>query len=317
MIPKELSVADLVEPYTIDGRRTVEELDGIFSILPEKFGWKKMRLFTQNSPGIISQDVYFYLSPNNGPAIWLLGGIHGEEPAPPNAYAESIFEIAEFGKNIPIVMCPVINALSYSIGTRFPPGYLESISDMEHSMPSLTNPFIPRKICPSSPEASVLTTKIIEILPLYPPFLVYDGHEDLVDEDKPSIMEEDHLNPRCYIYSQGYLGPNDPIANAIVNIFYSHGFPLIQNGKTRFPHEIVRNGIVYRDDGEIIRDGSIEEFFALDGYFDNNQNWVKKIPTRHIITGETTVNGFPLARRVAAHCDVIKSIAKFWEIANA
>lgn len=317
MISKELSVASLVEPYTKDGRRTVEELDGIFSILPKNFGWKKIRLYTQMSPRIISRDVFFYLSPNRGPAIWLLGGIHGEEPAPPNAYAKSIFEIAELGKNIPIVLCPVINALSYSIGTRFPPGYTKSISDPEHFMPSLINPFVPRKIFPSSPEASALTAKIIEILPFYPPLLVYDGHEDRVDEDEPLVMEEDHLNPHCYIYSQGCLGPNDPIAIEVVNIFRSHGFPLIQNGRTRFPHEIVKNGIVYRDDGRMIRDGSIEEFFALDGYFDKNRNWISKIPARHIITGETTINGYLLSKRITAHCDVIKSFPKFWEMANA
>lgn len=306
------------KPYVLDGRKTVEELDASFSRLETKYNWKKVYLYTQTSPSVnTAPDIFLYLSPSCGPAIWYFGGIHGEESAPPNAYAENVDLLGNLGKNIPIVLAPVLNKLGYCINQRYPSTSEDqgsSISDADFLLPGSIDPQETRRPFPSSHQTFLLFQKIIDLLPYYPPLLVYDGHEDFVEESKP-IMEDNHLNPNCYIYSQGRLGPNDPIAVKIVQIFKKHGFTLIKEGKTRFPHEIVENGIVYRDDGQIIKDGSLEEFFACDTYFYNNSR-VKKVPAPHIITGETTINGYPLPRRIAAHSEVIQCTDRFWKIAS-
>lgn len=306
-----------IEPFVQDGRKTVEELDASFSLLEKKFGWKKVYLYTQISSEIKKAfPVYIYLSPLDGPAVWLFGGFHGEEPAPPNAYAENVEYFGSLGYRIPIVLAPIINKLGYCINQRYPNTSEEwgtSIGDTDHLLPDLINPEKPRKSYPSSPQTYLLYQKIIKLLNIYPSLIVYDGHEDFFEEKKV-VMEEKLLNPHCYIYSQGLLGQNDPIAKKIVQIFEKHGFILIKEGKTRFPHEIVKNGIVHRDDGKIIHDGSNEEFFASDFIFQNDV-WVKKTPTLHIITGETTINGYPLRKRIDAHNEVIQCIDKFYQTA--
>lgn len=300
--------------YLEDGRKPVEQLDRIFSGLEATYNWKKIFFFFQTLPySNKSLPVFFYTSPLKGPAIWLLGGIHGEESAPPNAYAQNVDAIGSLGKEIPMVVGPLLSPCCYQINRRYPRqenGAGLSIADPDHILPHLENPLLPRRTAPSSNEAATLIKKILDLMSVYPPILVYDGHEDLVVEEEPPVMASSDQNPHCYIYSQGIYGPKDPIAQKITEIFTEHVFPLVKKGETRFPHEIVKNGIVFRDDGQPIRDGSLEEFFAAGTIFQNGR-WIDKKPAPHVITGETTINGHSFSKRVDAHSEVIQSLPEF------
>lgn len=74
----------------------------------------------------------------------------------------------------------------------------------------------------------------------------------------------------------------------------------------------MENGIVYRDDGKPIRDGSIEEFFTTGEIFQEGR-WVSKRPAPRVIAGETTINGYSLSKRIDAHSEVVQSLPEFWK----
>ncbi len=58
-------------------------------------------------------------SPVKGPAIWILAGIHGEEPAGPNAVAAAIDDIAKLGEHRPVVLLPLLNPHGYARNWRY------------------------------------------------------------------------------------------------------------------------------------------------------------------------------------------------------
>ena len=58
-------------------------------------------------------------SPKKGPAIWVLAGIHGEEPAGPNAVAAAIADIAMLGEHRPVVLLPLLNPHGYARNWRY------------------------------------------------------------------------------------------------------------------------------------------------------------------------------------------------------
>ena len=58
-------------------------------------------------------------SPTHGPAIWILAGIHGEEPAGPIAVADAIDDIAKLGAMRPVVLMPLLNPHGYARNWRY------------------------------------------------------------------------------------------------------------------------------------------------------------------------------------------------------
>ena len=189
-------------------------------------------------------------SPKAGPAVWILAGIHGEEPAGPNAIAAEIDDIAALGANRPVVLMPLLNPQGYARNWRYlnVPVYSEtidgqSVGDSSHLLPSDKDPSQPRAPAASSPEAAAITAFVLRLQADYPVAVSIDLHEDnLINEG--------------YVYSQGVDGEKDPLAAAAVSVLKESGVPLKMDGTTRFDEPIAQ-GIVGP-----VTDSSIDELLS-------------------------------------------------------
>jgi predicted deacylase len=234
-------------------------------------------------------------TPAQGPALWLLSGIHGEEPAGPNALAEAVDTLAALGREVPIVLLPLCNPQGYARGWRYlnMPRYDEtvegqSVGDSCHLLPAAEDPGRPRCEQASSPEAAALTLYLVGLKRDYPPFASVDLHED------------DKL-PAGYVYSQGALGAADPFARAAVAALSANGVALQRTGKTRFGEEI-ENGIVAST-----ADSSIDELIAC------REILVAKgrepgPGARTAIVLETPAEAMALSQRKAAHLAFLRAL---------
>ena len=192
-----------------------------------------------------------------GPALWLLGGIHGEEPAGPNALARQIKVITAAGKKFPIVFLPLLNPEGYRRGWRYPDEARDwhkghSVSDTEHVLPSIEVPTSARRPEPSSENCAAVTNYILQLLSAYPPRLVLDLHED----ENPG---------NSYIYSHGAAGVSDVVAREVVALLHAAGVGIEQQGTTRFG-EAITEGVVSN-----VHDGSIDELLASQTLIVNGQ----------------------------------------------
>ena len=84
-----------------DGRAPIESLYRASLGLVEQ-GWTA-EVIAQSAPAgtSVPLPIIALRSPKTGPAIWILAGIHGEEPAGPNAVAAAIDDIAKLGEQPP------------------------------------------------------------------------------------------------------------------------------------------------------------------------------------------------------------------------
>jgi len=238
---------------------------------------------------------------NKGNAIWLIAGIHGEEPAGVNAIAKRISYINKIGKKIPMVLIPLCNPSGYWRNWRYQDrkkmsrsNNTHSVGDSEHYLQDLKKPNKPREKEPSSKVANLISSYVLNLTKKYKPFLVIDLHEDISKR-------------KIYIYSQGRLGANDPIAREIVEILRRGGQELYDKGKTSFNQKII-NGIVSN-----IHDGSIDELLASK-YIIKGKKIIKGPYAKSVIVVETNLLGIPLSKRVKIHSKIIKKIKKFYKI---
>lgn len=315
-INKEVSLPQ-IETYKENGRPFFEELYLAYSRLKEEYGWE-WKIFhwqevidDKGNPleGAEPLPILALWTPDAGEAIWVVAGIHGEEPAGPTAIAENIDFLGELGEKVPIVTIPFNNPRGYRINWRYPnePRDLEkgkSVGDSEHYLLDPKRPHLPRRSEPICPEAQALTAKVLELARTHPPKLSINLHED-----------ESLSGP--YIYSQGELGAEDPVAQMIVQILIKSGINLQMSGSTR-RGEPIENGIVASE----IHDGSLDELLATEKIFLNGKV-VEKIPATSVIVVETPTKLIPsdeptpLEKRVAAHREIILSLEEFWQVLQA
>ncbi len=254
--------------------------------------------------------VFAWRTRREGKALWLLAGIHGEEPAGPNAIARSLKSLSALAdRGVPIVLIAMCNPKAYRSNWRYPNtperdwrkgGY--SVGDAEYLLPDLAAGQAPRAANPVGPEAQALTAYALRLSKSYTPQLVLDLHEDELSMDGG------------YIYSQGQQSKDNPVGEKIIRLLQSSGIPLRLSGKTRFG-EPVENGVVSRDEkGLPIRDGSIDELFASTQVFKDG----KKIPgpsAQTVIVVETPAfAGSNLDKRVGAHSAVLNAVAELWTL---
>jgi len=92
------------DEYVADGRRPFSELHKAFSGLTER-GWT-LDVITESQPAGTERPlpIIALRSPVEGKALWLLAGIHGEEPAGPNALFTVLDDIAALGERYPVVL---------------------------------------------------------------------------------------------------------------------------------------------------------------------------------------------------------------------
>ena len=249
-------------------------------------------------------------TPHRGEALWILSGIHGEEPAGPNAIARSLPSLVSLAKaGVPVVVIPLCNPKAYRQNWRYPNtaerdwhkgGY--SVGDAEYLLPDLATGQSPRAPAPPGPETKALTQFVLRLAADYPPRLVLDLHEDELS------MEGG------YIYSQGSHADDNPVGAQIVRLLLANGIPLRKSGNTRFGEPIV-NGVISRDDkGQPIRDGSIDELMAATEIFVAGKK-VRGPAAQTVIVVETPAfEGSRFEQRVAAQAAVIRNVQELWRL---
>jgi len=318
---KEMNVIDLIgrgEQKTLaalsdeltwkaDGRWSPVELYRRGLVLRDRFGWLMEEIFhgrmeLEGGKKVILPALCFRTQAK-GPALWIITGIHGEEPAGPMALCESSEFFGELGiEGIPMVIFPLCNPEGYCKSWRYPdaaraseknPG--SSVGDSEHLL--FDDAGRPRRPGPSSLECDALTGKVLELARDYPPLLTLDFHED------------DQLE-RGYLYSSGRAGAHNPVAARIVRLFREQGYPLYSDGTTRFG-EVIRNGIIAD-----VKDGSIDELLSARRIF--LQNHPAAGPSSWIsVVIETSSINTPVEKRAAIHRHIMKLSGELWKLAGA
>lgn len=280
-----------------DGRAPIGELYAAYESLMAR-GWSR-DVVAESAPAGTTQPlpIVALRSPGTGPAVWILSGIHGEEPAGPNAIAAAIKDIARLGSRRPVVLMPLLNPQGYARNWRYlnVPVYDEaidghSVGDSSHLLPDAQSPGAARAPSASSAEADAITRYILARTADYPPEVSIDLHED-------------NLIHEGYVYSQGALGAADPLAAAAIGVLRQHGVPIKVGGSTRFD-EIVEGGIIGP-----VTDSSIDELMSAPTVIADGQ--VRPGPqAKTVLVFETPAAALPLPLRVAAHAELLRQLAE-------
>jgi hypothetical protein len=279
-----------------DGRVKIESLYRASIGLVEK-GWTAEVIASSAPPGTsVPLPIVALRSPVKGPAIWILAGIHGEEPAGPNAVAAAIDDIAKLGEHRPVVLLPLLNPHGYARNWRYlnVAEYSESVDgqsvgDSSHLLPDTGNPTEARAKVPSSAEADAITAWILRQQADYPAAISLDLHED-------------NLIHEGYVYSQGVAGAADELAWAAVAVLRESGVPIKMDGTTRFDEPIVR-GVIGP-----VTDSSIDELLSARDVITDGQR--RRGPgAETVLVLETPAAALPLAQRIAAHVALLRTLA--------
>jgi hypothetical protein len=146
---------------------------------------------------------------------------------------------------------------------------------------------------------------VLKLAETYPPRLVLDLHEDELSTDGG------------YIYSQGDRATDNPVGAEIIRLLQATGIPIRQSGHTRFG-EPVAAGVISRDDqGQPIRDGSIDELLASKEVFKDGKVLPGPSAATVIVVETPAFAGSKLDLRVAAHGAVIEHVGELWRLATA
>lgn len=304
----EVDLEDL-QVFSADGRLPLAELYHKYLILEREHGWIREAITffkIETDRGLIKVPSLCFRTPQSGSALWVLSGVHGEEPAGPNALSGSIDNLVSFGRRIPMVVMPLLNPFGYTKDWRYFNEHRDwrkgqSVSDSEHYLPDLKDPAKPRALQPASAVAGEVTKFILEKIRDYPPVLTVDHHED-------------EALANSYIYSQSFRGADDPAAKEAVSILLKSGIPLQLEGATRFGEQ-VKNGVVVDEKGQPVRDGSVDELFAAKKVFVDGQ-WMGKPSSRTSLVIETPIINVDLPDRVKAHANIIENYEKLWSLAQ-
>ena len=301
-----IEIAQNLETFSMDNRMPLEKIYKAYLSLPKK-NWSRKIIYTEtiklSNGQKIGAPILSFFTKKTGRAFWIIAGIHGEEPAGPNALAKNIKIINGLAdKGIPMVFLPLCNPKGYCLNWRYPNSRRNenignSVSDSEHLLLSTKKKNQPRMEFPSSKQADALTKEALNLFKTHPPLLTINFHED-------ESVKGEH-----YIYSHGKDGFADPVLKEIVRLFQKNGLEFMKHGKKWFGKNI-KNGIIHN-----IRDGSIDELFAADKIFLNDRV-VKKPAAKTVIVVETPIKDAPIEKRVKTDELIINSFGNFWKIRN-
>jgi len=278
-----------------DGRRPIAALyESYLGLVAER--WTLEIIANSQPPGTTQAlPIIALRSPQSGPAVWILAGIHGEEPAGPNAIAAALEDIASLGRQRPVVLLPLLNPHGYARNWRYlnVAVYSErvdghSVGDSSHLLPLPDAPDRPRAATASSAEADAVTRFVLRRSADYPPLCSIDLHEDnLIDQG--------------YVYSQGSLGASEPLAIEAVKVLRDSGIAIRMGGETRFGEEIVA-GII----GPVV-DSSIDELMSSHQIVDGGR--IQPGPSaRTVLVLETPAVDTSLGHRIAAHAALLRQL---------
>lgn len=279
-----------------DGRRPIEALYGDYAGLVER-GWT-LDVVAESQPAGTTRPlpIIALRSPARGPAVWILSGIHGEEPAGPNAIAAAIEDIAALGQRRPVVLLPLLNPQGYARNWR----YLNvavysqtidghSVGDSSHLLPSPDDPARPRSSAPSSAEADAITAYVLRHAADYAPVTSIDLHED-------------NLIHQGYVYSQGAAGAADALAIDALSVLKQHGIPIKIDGETRFG-EPIAGGIIGP-----VTDSSIDELMSTPTVVSGGCRQPGPA-ARTVLVFETPAAAISIGRRIEAHAALLRRLA--------
>lgn len=315
LLPWAVHAADSGAPtsagYTADGRKPLAELSARYDTLSSEHGWQQETIYAY--PGEPGLEIRAWHTKGRGEALWILAGIHGEEPAGPNAIAKNLDAIVELAaKGVPIVVIPLINPRAYRNNWRYPNtaerdwrkgGY--SVGDAEYLLPDLEQGKQSRDDAPPGPETKALTQAVLRLASTYPPRLVLDLHEDELSTEGG------------YIYSQGTRPDGNPVGAEVIRLLEASGIPIRKSGRTRFDEQIV-DGVISRDDhGGPIRDGSIDELLAAPEVFVDGVRRPGPAASTVIVVETPAFAGSQFALRVAAQGAVVRHVQELWRLAFA
>jgi len=297
--------------YTTDGRMPLSVLSARYETLSSDHGWQKEIIYTYpDEPGL---EIQAWHTKGSGQALWILAGIHGEEPAGPNAIAQNLDAIVELAASgVPIVVIPLVNPKAYRNNWRYPNtaerdwrkgGY--SVGDAEYLLPDLEQGKQPRDDAPPGPDTRALTQFVLKLAATYPPRLVLDLHEDELSTQGG------------YIYSQGTRPDGNPVGAEVIRLLEASGIPIRKSGRTRFDEQIV-DGVISRDDhGGPVRDGSIDELLASPEVFVGGVLSPGPAASTVIVVETPAFAGSQFALRVAAQGAVVRHVQELWRLGLA
>jgi hypothetical protein len=311
-----------VETYNKDGRRPLHELYNEVYARLLKRGWRAELITTQEGKlenGLaVSLPIYAFLSPKQTQepehALWIVGGVHGEESAPPNAFGQEIETIAALtDMGIPVVAIFSANPLGYVKDWRYPNAKRDmsigkSVGDADYLLQRKYLKFLPRAFKSSSETAERLTKWVLKIARSYQPFLLMDHHEDEAEEI-PSYSD----SGASYSYAYGNKRTLNIICPWLTNILLKNGFKIHKDGLTRFK-EPIKDGFVRNS-----RDGSTDELLASPKYIENFRIKSKK-PAEAAFVIETVIpyefseRPKTMDRRISIHSEIIRSYPDLWKI---
>lgn len=281
-----------------DGRAPIQEIYAAYDTLLEK-GWSKDVITISKPSGTtVGLPIIALKSPQAGPAAWFLTGIHGEEPAGPNAMAASVEALAALGERYPVVILPLCNPHGYARNWRYlnVAVYSEeidgqSVGDSSHMLLVAAPDSGPRASEASSPEADAITRYILKTSAEYPPRYSIDLHED-------------NLIHEGYVYSQGVKGADDPLAIEAVGILRANNIGIKMDGQTRFGEDIVA-GIIGP-----VTDSSVDELMSAARIWHDGAE--SDGPAAHtVLVFETPAAHLEIEQRVKAHAGLLERLTIF------
>lgn len=246
------------------------------------------------------------------PALWLIGGIHGEEPAGPNTLAMSVDEIMRLEQTgVPMVVMPMMNPAAYYRDFRYNGvrrGTGNSITDADYLLAdrSDTNGCVTRMPEPPFPETKDIFKWILKTARCLPPHLSIDLHED----DNFGLPDSESRNAKKpYFYSDGTDHEGREVAKRIVSILKRYRCSTQKKGTTRFGEKI-SNGVIYGMD-----DGSIDEFLSSRRVIVEGKRTHGPSAKASIVM-ETRVANNPLLERIVQQRILILALPELWRIVD-
>lgn len=311
-----------VKTYDKDGRKPLGELYNESYAKLLKRGWRAELITTQDGEledgKKVTLPIYAFLSPKKTSepesALWIIGGVHGEESAPANAFGqeiEAISSLPDIGISVAAIF--VANSFGYCKDWRYPNAKRDmnignSVGDADYLLQRNFFKFLPRAFKPNSKTAEKLTKWVLRTSRLYEPFLVIDHHETELEE-KPS-----HPDPTfCYSYAYADEKILDIICPQLAKILSKSGYRVQKKGITRY-FEPIKDGFVKNS-----HDGSTDELLASSKYIENF-HIKKKKPAKAVFVLETIIPYKIAGRlktmnnRVSVHSEIIRSYPKIWKI---
>jgi hypothetical protein len=313
MVPKNNLSKYYKESYTKDKRLPVSKIYQAIYSLGKNKNWEITQIDTHTilkNKTKIEFPLLSLKTKTKGKAVWIIAGIHGEEPAGTVAIIKNLNFFKKLAnKKIPLVLIPLANPSGYFRDWRYLEDPLDwesgkSVGDSEHLL--LKNSKQPRLKQARSKYSKTFTEYILNLTKTYPPQLVLDFHEDDPKTTNGDPRYNDDINnPSTYTYSDGKYGTEDIIAKEITKILKKHKQPIVNSGTTTTKEkEKIVEGIVGG-----MKDNSIEELFASDKIYYKNK--ISPGPAvQSIITIETSAT-VPIKKRIKIFSEIIHQINHF------